>query len=115
MKDAGVDRRRIALLEEHLGRLSGAEQQNSDDNKYRYRHREPSEVIDEFWSSQANGLAVLATPETMRTFRLPERLKAVAEVADRFHLTPLIRAMTSPHEAYVLALAEESIDSSMCS
>ena len=52
---------------------------------------------------------MLATPETMRTFRLPERLKAVAEVADRFHLTPLIRAMTSPHEAYVLALAEESI------
>jgi hypothetical protein len=54
-------------------------------------------------------LAVLARPETMRMFRLPERPRLLAEVADRFHLTPLIRAMTSPHDAYVLALEEESV------
>jgi Bacterial archaeo-eukaryotic release factor family 11 len=45
----------------------------------------------------------------MRTFRLPNPPKPLAEVADRFHLTPLIRAMTSPHDVFVLALAEESV------
>lgn len=109
LKEGGIDKRRIAALEKQLGRLTGAEQDNPDDNKFRYRHRNPEEEINEFWGSQANGLAVLATPEMMRMFRLPERPKPLAEVADRFHLTPLIRAMTSPHDAYVLALAEESV------
>jgi hypothetical protein len=44
-----------------------------------------------------------------RMFRLPNVPKPLAEVADRFHLTPLIRAMTSPHDIFVLALAEESV------
>jgi Bacterial archaeo-eukaryotic release factor family 11 len=52
---------------------------------------------------------VLTTPGMMRMFRLPNRPKPLAEVADRFHLTPLIRAMTSPHDVFVLALAEESV------
>jgi hypothetical protein len=42
-------------------------------------------------------------------FRLPDPPKPLAEVADRFHLTPLIKAMTSPHDVFVLALAEESV------
>jgi hypothetical protein len=42
-------------------------------------------------------------------FRLPNSPKPLAEVADRLHLTPLIRAMTSPHDIFVLALAEESV------
>jgi release factor family 11 len=109
LEEAGIDKRRLGSLKEQLGRLAGTEQDNPDDNKFRYRHRDPSEEIDEFWGAQANGLAVLATPETMRMFRLPERPRPLAEVADRFHLTPLIRAVTSPHDAYVLALAEESI------
>jgi hypothetical protein len=45
----------------------------------------------------------------MRTFRLPDQPKPLAEVADRFHLTPLVRAMTSPHDVFVLALAEENV------
>ena len=109
LKDAGVDKRRIALLEGRLERLGGAGRGNLDDNKYRFRRRDRSGVIEEFWSSQANGLVVLAVPETIRTFRLPQRPKLLAEVADRSHLTPFIRAMTSPHDAYVLALAERSI------
>jgi hypothetical protein len=43
----------------------------------------------------------------MRNFRLPDRPQPLAEVADRFHLTPIIRAMQSPHEVFVLALSEE--------
>jgi hypothetical protein len=45
---------------------------------------------------------VLATSATLRTFCLPDSPKPLAEVADRFHLTPLIHA-------FVLALAEESV------
>jgi len=52
---------------------------------------------------------VLSIPGLMRMFRLPNSPKPLAEVADRLHLTPLIRAMTSPHDIFVLALAEESV------
>ncbi|SDH62751.1 hypothetical protein SAMN05444171_6586 [Bradyrhizobium lablabi] len=45
----------------------------------------------------------------MRMFRLPNSPKPLAEVADRLHLKPLIRAMTSPHDIFVLELAEESV------
>src|SRR5258706_9758713 len=45
----------------------------------------------------------------MRMFGTPNSPNPLAEVADRFHLTPLIRAMTSPHDVFVLALAEESV------
>ncbi len=61
-----------------------------------------------FWKYQAHSLAVLATPEVMRTFRLPNRLTGMAEVSDRFHLKPLIRAITFPHAAFVLALSENA-------
>jgi hypothetical protein len=59
----------------------------------------------DFWNMQANSLAVLATPDRLRTFRLPNRLSNIAEVSDRFHLKPLIRAVTFPHNAYVLAFS----------
>jgi hypothetical protein len=42
----------------------------------------------------------------MHTYRLPIRPKLLAEVADRFHLAPLIRTITSPLEIFVLAISE---------
>jgi hypothetical protein len=65
--------------------------------------------LDQFWKHQAHGLGVLATPNSLRTFRLPYAPKPLPEVADRYHLTPLVRAMTSPHDLFVLALSEESV------
>lgn len=59
---------------------------------------------DDFWAHQANSLAVFVTPERIRTFRLPNKLVSQVEVADRFHLKPLIRSVTFPHNAYVLAI-----------
>src|ERR1700704_1622825 len=109
LKAAGLDKRRIAPIAEQFGHLSGIIQENTDDNKFKYRQSDPSEEIDEVWACRSNGLALLVTPEMMRTFRLPNRPKPLAEVADRFHLTPLIRAMTSPHDVFVLALSEESV------
>jgi hypothetical protein len=45
----------------------------------------------------------------MRTYRLQHQPKPLAEVADRFHLTPLLRDMTSPHRILVLALSSEAV------
>ena len=59
---------------------------------------------DEFWAHQANSLAIFATPGSIRTFRLPNKLVDMVEVSDRFHLKPLIRSVTFPHHAYVLAI-----------
>lgn len=64
---------------------------------------------DEFWNHQANSLAILATPESLRTYRMANKLKEIVEVSDRFHLKPLLRALTFPHAAYVLALSENAV------
>jgi hypothetical protein len=69
------------------------------------------ELVDDedFWSEQARSLAVFASPEGVRTFRLPSRLPQVVEVADRFYVKPLLRATTFPQAAFVLALAAGSV------
>jgi hypothetical protein len=60
---------------------------------------------DGFWRFQARSLAVLASPDGLRTYRLPNALAEIVEVSDRFHLKPLLRAVTFPQTAYVLAIA----------
>ncbi|HEY1297053.1 MAG TPA: hypothetical protein VGJ60_28585 [Chloroflexota bacterium] len=86
--DAGSSRARVDALRDALADLDQDEQ---------------------FWRYQANSLAVLATPDSLRTFRLPNRLTPIVEVADRFYLKPLLRAITFPHEAFVLALSENAV------
>jgi peptide subunit release factor 1 (eRF1) len=84
MKEADTDKRAIWPIEEAV-----------------------QDLVDDpdFWDTQANSLAVLVTPQSMRTYRLPNQLANLAEVSDRFHLKPLLRAVTFPHNAYVLAHA----------
>jgi len=62
-----------------------------------------------FWRYQARSLALFATPDALVTFRLPNRLVAQVQVADRFHLKPLLRSVTFPQVAFVLALAQGSV------
>jgi len=85
MEAAGLDKRRLWLVQEHVEDLIEDE---------------------EFWRFQANSLAILATPDAIRTFRLPNKLTPMLEVSERFHLKPLLRALTFPHTALVLALSE---------
>jgi hypothetical protein len=59
---------------------------------------------DGFWVEQANSLAIFASPEATRTFRLPNRLPSLVEVSNRFHIKPLLRALTFPQTAWVLAI-----------
>src|SRR6195256_1957041 len=109
LKEGGADKNKITVFEERFDRLAGTDHDVQDQDKIRKLQRAKPDPIESFWHYQANGLAVLATAGMMRTFRLPNSPKPLAEVADRFHLTPLIRAMTSPHDVYVLALAKESV------
>jgi hypothetical protein len=64
---------------------------------------------EEFWQFQAHSLAVLATPDNARTFRVPNALTSMVEVSDRFHLKPLLRTIAFPNTCFVLALAEGTV------
>ena len=109
LKEAGIGKAGIAAFEHQFDCLAGAEPDVQDQDKVREQRCAKPDPIESFWHYQASGLAVLVTSGATRTFRLPNSPKPLAEVADRFHLTPLIRAMTSPHDVYVLALAKESV------
>ncbi len=88
LQSAGFDKRRLAALAEQI------------------EHLENDTV---FWRYQANTLAILATPDTIKTFRLANRIKPAVQVSDRFHLKPLLRAITFPHACFVLALSENNV------
>ena len=108
--EAGAHKRRLEPLEQQFDHLAGLDEVDVQDLDHirKLQHRRPND-LDPFWKHLAHGLGVLATPDTLRTFRLAYAPKPLAEVADRYHLTPLLRAMTSPHDLFVLALSEESV------
>lgn len=62
------------------------------------------EEDDQFWAHQANSLAIFLTVDSVRTYRLPSHMENQVHVSDRFHLKPILRAVTFPHDAYVLAI-----------
>ncbi|MET3970589.1 hypothetical protein [Bradyrhizobium sp. S3.9.1] len=109
LKEAGIGKVEMTAFADQFDRLAGVEPDVQDQDKVRRQQHAKPDPVDSFWHYQANGLAVLATSGATRTLRLPNSPKPLAEVADRFHLTPLIRAMTSPHDVYVLALAKVSV------
>ena len=74
--------------------------------------REPLDELledDSFWAEQARSLAVFASPNGLRTYRLANRLTNSVEVADRFYIKPLLRAVTFSQAGFVLALAAGSV------
>jgi hypothetical protein len=88
MRALGADKDEIAGVEEQIAALA-------DD--------------DLFWRHQARTLALFATVSSLVTFRLPNRLVRQAVVADRFYVKPLLRAVTFPQTAFVLALSQNSV------
>lgn len=70
-----------------------------------------TELIEDgdFWEYQARSLAVFVTPDDIATYRLPHALSERVAVSDRFHVKPLLRALTFPASAYVLALSENAV------
>lgn len=85
LRDAKANKRKVATLEALLMDLH-------DD--------------DVFWAYLADGLAVFATPDEVRTFRLPITPPQAVEVSDRFHIKPLVALMAFPGACFVLALAQ---------
>jgi hypothetical protein len=63
----------------------------------------------DFWEFQANSLAIFVTPNSLRSFRLPNHLHDMVQVSDRFHIKPLLRAVSVQQHAFVLALAENEV------
>lgn len=61
-----------------------------------------------FWTRLARTLAVFATPTRSWLFRLPSELEPAVRVGDRLDVKPLLRALTFPHTAFVLALSQGS-------
>src|SRR5690554_7890884 len=57
----GLDKKRVILLQEQFAGLLDDE---------------------EFWNHQAHSLAILATPESMRTYRMANKLNAIVEVSE---------------------------------
>lgn len=88
LETAGCDKRHIVALQEQFAELL---------------------ADDDFWNHQANSLAILITPESLRTYRMANKLTDIVEVSDRFHLKPLLRAITFPHAAHILALSENAV------
>jgi hypothetical protein len=88
LRDAGVARGDLTAIEEELADLVD---------------------YDELWRHQARSLATFVTPESLMSFRLPNRLLSSVEVSDRFYVKPLFRAVTFPQVALVLALAQGSV------
>lgn len=64
---------------------------------------------DILWRYQANTLAVFATPDHVRTFRLANLIDSRVEVSDRFNIKPLLRSTTFDQSAYVIALSEKNV------
>jgi hypothetical protein len=108
-QDAGVDRIELKnLLKAAIGEMEAADTPKR--SIWPIRDAVEALVEDEdFWAEQANSLAIFATPEGIRTYRLPNRLANLVEVSDRFHLKPLIRSVTFPQNAYVLAIGRGAV------
>lgn len=60
----------------------------------------------EFWSHLGRSLAVFLTPSGITEYRLPNELNEYVAVSDRFTITPLLRAVTFPQAAFVLAISQ---------
>lgn len=63
----------------------------------------------DFWRYQSRSLAIFLDGELAETFRLPNRLTSACEVSDRFYVKPLLRSVTFPQSALILALAQNSV------
>ena len=63
----------------------------------------------DFWRRETNSLAIFVNGTTLSSFRLANRLLGLTAVSDRFAITPLLRAATFSHSAFVLALSQNAV------
>ncbi|MBC7724974.1 MAG: hypothetical protein H7146_09555 [Burkholderiaceae bacterium] len=63
----------------------------------------------DLWGDSSRGIAVFASPGTLRVFRLVGDIRSQATVGDRFDIGTLLRAVAFDHSAHILALTEGSV------
>lgn len=100
-----TDATRIAL--KNMAREAEHQLAHADKRRVAALLEQIDDVMDDdaFWRVQAHSLALMVTPDRLVSFRLPNALQPMVGVSDRFHLKPLLRAVTFPQVAYVLALS----------
>lgn len=110
VSDKRADRTRLAtMISEALAEVRSSDVWTREELSDAAEMLTPLIDDDDFWERQANSLAVFADATGVRTFRLPNRLVELASVADRFHVKPLLRALTFPQAAHLLVLAAGSV------
>ncbi len=61
----------------------------------------------EFWNHTLDGLAVFASPDSFRAYRLQRTVPALAVVADSVHVKPILRFVQSADRYQVLCLSRQ--------
>lgn len=62
-----------------------------------------------FWTRTLDGLAVLATSDLFKVYRLQRPVPEFAVVADSFHTKPLLRILQSADRYHILALSRQDM------
>ncbi len=62
-----------------------------------------------FWKNQSDGLAFFLAPAFQRLYRLPIVFEDLVAVGERFHIKPLLPAISSNGRFYVLALSQHGV------
>jgi len=94
-----------AAIEEAKGLLAG-DGADADDVL------EPLEALvgdREFWNHQADGLALFASRDFGRLYRLPVRLRDMVVVGPTFHTKPLIEFLQAPERFWVLSVSQKEV------
>lgn len=69
---------------------------------------------DEFWRHQREGLAIFASGNLFRRYRLPMVLDEMAVVGGRFFVKPLLPLLTADGQFYVLAISQKDFRLLQC-
>lgn len=62
-----------------------------------------------FWNNTQDGLAVLASPDIFRVYKLQRPVAELAVVADSFHIKPLLRIVQSADRYQILGLSRQEV------
>lgn len=63
----------------------------------------------EFWQHQNEGLAIFLNPSTFKFYQMNYPPQEYVEVANAFHLKPIIHMIVENHSFYILSLSQKSV------
>jgi hypothetical protein len=97
-------RNQLRALEQSLGREYGKREVGKLLKPF-------NELADDggFWNHTLDGLAVLASPQLFKVYRLQRPVPELSIVADSFHIRPLIRILQSADRFQILSLNRQEI------